>query len=327
MRTNRLVQRSSILDYLNRAISFGIICCVTQVPSLEGLTMSPGGTSVQTTRRRNNSNNSETNYTTFIRMIQILTLTTFIFNCFIESERFTWRFHVHSKNPHGQIQQPGKAFFSKIVGSNHTKSIIVFLHIHKCAGTFFIDLIRKLPDQRVPSNDGLIVCPFLKARSSRLKQMCGTSENAVMPFWTWPPRIQAEYFHKLNYTFVANERWLGHRMASEELGASHPLHVKYITIIRNPLDRIASHFHYAQLYPASTLHGRNLSFASFVRAGPCREPDAGFRCWDANHFIQVLSTIIHNSRCFKNFMNLCIVKIEVCVQLFRSWLVQIVVTN
>jgi hypothetical protein len=240
--------------------------------------------------KRTSSGNNHGEYTIFVRLVQSITLSTFLFNCFVlyhgtddESQRFAWMRKLHQNQSNTTMlrkRSPDRETYS-------TKTVTVFLHIHKCAGTFFIDLIRKLPDQRVPSNDGLIVCPFLKARSSRLKQMCGTSENAVMPFWTWPPRIQAEYFHKLNYTFVANERWLGHRMASEELGASHPLHVKYITIIRNPLDRIASHFHYAQLYPASTLHGRNLSFASFVRAGPCREPDAGFRCWDANHFIQV----------------------------------------
>jgi hypothetical protein len=184
------------------------------------------------------------------------------------------------------------------------RTVIIFLHIHKCAGSFFINLIRSLPNQRIPRNNGLLLCPSLQFRSASLTRLCGTSLNSLLPFWTWPAAVQEKFFKKLQYTFVANERWLGQELASDTSAASpslngrvdspsspptpdDPPRFKHVTIIRHPLDRIASHFHYAQRYPASALYGRNLSFSSFVRAGPCRVPDAGFACWDANHYVQV----------------------------------------
>ena len=171
------------------------------------------------------------------------------------------------------------------------KTIVIFLHIHKCAGTFFINMIQSLPNQHVPPNNGLLQCPPLNFRSVQLQRTCGSSKQALLPFWIWPAAVQKTFFQKLNYTFVANERWLGRDVVSSPLSstafASYSTSIKYVTIIRHPLDRIASHFHYAQRYPASALYGRNLSFSSFVRAGPCRVPDAGFACWDANHFVQV----------------------------------------
>lgn len=221
-------------------------------------------------------------------MVQILTLSTVLFNCIVfndVAQKLEWRQTLPGLSP--QIPEIENISLGRFLGNKNRRKIVIFLHIHKCAGSFFIGLVRKLPNQIVPSNDGLITCPFLRSRSSHLKKLCGTSQNAVLPFWNWPSQVQARYFSALNYTFIANERWLGHTVKDHDNHSPDSLHVEYVTIIRNPLDRIASHFHYARMYPASALHGRNLSLASFIRDGPCREPDAGFRCWDTNHYIQV----------------------------------------
>jgi hypothetical protein len=177
--------------------------------------------------------------------------------------------------------------------NNTRKTVVLFLHVHKCAGSFFISLVNGLPNQHVPENNGLLMCPPLSQRSSLVKQVCGYSHDALLPFWKWSTSLQAKCFQSISYTFISNERWLGQELLqmpstpSPTANSLDFLQFSHVIIVRHPLDRIASHFHYAKGYSESRLHGRNLSFASFVRAGPCREPDAGFRCWDANHYVQV----------------------------------------
>lgn len=171
------------------------------------------------------------------------------------------------------------------------QNIVIFLQIQNSGGDWFTELVSNLRDQVLPSADGVLVCP--KSMNEDIKMLCGSDDDRLLQFWTWPVDVQILFLLKLNVTFIVNKRCLGREyiynlngraLAKESAQRSTS---KYLIIIRNPLDRIASYFHHANRHPAGALYGRNLSFSAFVRAGPCRELDSGSRCWDANHYVQV----------------------------------------
>ena len=71
--------------------------------------------------------------------------------------------------------------------------IIIFLHLHKSGGSFFVDLVSKFPGQTMPRRKGgnaLLFCPPPQNQSTALQTLCGNSSQALMPFWLWSARIQ-----------------------------------------------------------------------------------------------------------------------------------------
>jgi hypothetical protein len=71
--------------------------------------------------------------------------------------------------------------------------VIVFLHLHKSGGTFFVDLVSKYPGQTMPRRKGgnaLLFCPPIRNQSGAILTLCGNSSEALMPFWLWSARIQ-----------------------------------------------------------------------------------------------------------------------------------------
>ena len=106
-----------------------------------------------------------------------------------------------------------------------------------------------------------------------------------MPFWEWQASEQLYLFHRLPPSdFIANERWLGQELIAPgtRIRAAGPL--KYVTVIRDPLDRIVSHFLFRQMEK-----GLNETLDYFAVAGPCPSIDAGFSCWDRNYYVQVFA--------------------------------------
>lgn len=74
------------------------------------------------------------------------------------------------------------------------KDVIMFLHLHKSGGSFFVDLVSKYPGQTMPRRKGgnaLLFCPPSKNQSGAMLILCGNSSEALMPFWLWSARIQA----------------------------------------------------------------------------------------------------------------------------------------
>ncbi len=65
----------------------------------------------------------------------------------------------------------------------------VFLHLHKCGGTAFLDWAARLPGQRAPPRPGgnaLLLCPPQRLRNAELRAQCGgDAEESLVPFWEW----------------------------------------------------------------------------------------------------------------------------------------------
>jgi hypothetical protein len=96
-----------------------------------------------------------------------------------------------------------------------------FLHLHKCAGTTFVDL-AKTSGVRLfkPNGNGNPLNPLTGRRFA---------------FWEWDEREQRYFLSSRQYGLVANER---------ELGRDHEFYegVTYVVILRDPVERMLSHF-------------------------------------------------------------------------------------
>lgn len=96
--------------------------------------------------------------------------------------------------------------------------MIYFLHLHKCGGTFLVNHARE--------NEVLY--------SEEMNGNPSAGGNPI-PFWDWEPAKQREFLKRPEYTFVANEHCIGRHLIIEE-------NIRYVTIVRDPLDRTYSHF-------------------------------------------------------------------------------------
>lgn len=96
---------------------------------------------------------------------------------------------------------------------------IYFLHIHKAAGTTFVNLARQN------------LCKFYK----QYKNGNPWNKNELIQFWKFDPDEQVKFLASPDYNFIANETCLGPHIL-------HHTKIAYITILRNPLDRILSDF-------------------------------------------------------------------------------------
>ena len=162
--------------------------------------------------------------------------------------------------------------------------MILFMHLHKSAGTFLVNLMKKFSGKDIPDHGGLLRCLEFLFFNDRAGSACMHDQYGMLPFWTWSALDQARFLMSTRYNFIANERWLGPELIPSNI--SNGKTFKYITIVRNPLDRIVSHYFYAKNFSGSSVQASD-SFESFVREGPCKYPDAGFLCWDANYYVQV----------------------------------------
>ncbi len=120
-----------------------------------------------------------------------------------------------------------------------------FLHISKCAGSSFIQLARKNVPLYFPNANGNPLNPL-------------TGE--FLKFWCWPPTEQCYFLTTPLWQLVANER---------EMGRDVPFiaGVVYVTILRDPLDRIFSAYQFSveRPYKERPLEERGHRFASFLK--------------------------------------------------------------
>ncbi len=137
-----------------------------------------------------------------------------------------------------------------------------FLHITKCAGTSFIALARKNVSLFRPGANGNPLNPLT---SNRLQ------------YWTWRQEEQRYFLSSDWFQLVANENQLGvdHRFFEG---------VIYLTILRDPLDRLFSEYQFRTRSPEKgvPLEMRGRKFAAFL------EHDHGVR-WRKNTLVTALS--------------------------------------
>lgn len=137
-----------------------------------------------------------------------------------------------------------------------------FLHITKCAGTSFIALARKNVSLFRPCANGNPLNPLT---SNRLQ------------FWTWPSDEQRYFLSSGLCELIANEN---------QLGFHHQFYegVSYITILRDPLDRLFSEYQFRSRGPENDvpLEERGRRFAAFL------ENERGVN-WRRNTLVTALS--------------------------------------
>jgi len=143
--------------------------------------------------------------------------------------------------------------------------MIYFLHISKCAGSSFIALARRNARLFQPNANGNPINPI---SGDRIK------------FWRWTPKEQHYFLSSPVWDLVANENQLGPRMKFLD-------GVSYVTIVREPIDRLFSAWQFALEKPGNEepLEERGRKYAQFLRTGGLQ--------WRRNY---LLSTITYQER-------------------------------
>jgi len=141
-----------------------------------------------------------------------------------------------------------------------------FLHVSKSAGSSFISLARNNLSLYSPNANGN---PINLITGERLK------------FWKWSEAEQQHFLSSPHWQLVANENQMGREAYFFE-------NVVYITIVREPLDRLFSAWQFAIEKPAKDepLDERGRKFARFLRR------DGGLE-WRRNY---LLSTVMYQDR-------------------------------
>lgn len=98
--------------------------------------------------------------------------------------------------------------------------MIYYLHIHKVAGSTFV---------KMAENNGEIL-------HSPNKNGNPYDEDNIIPIWNFSHTQLKEFTTNKPYTFIANETCLNHFHEIKDL--------KYISIIRHPIDIIMSNYHH-----------------------------------------------------------------------------------
>lgn len=119
-----------------------------------------------------------------------------------------------------------------------------FLHVSKSAGSSFIALARKNVTMFLPNANGN---PINHVTGERLK------------YWKWTPEEQHHFLTAGTWQLVANENQLGHKHEFFD-------GVRYIVILREPLDRLFSAWQFAIEKPDKEvpLEERGRKFAQFL---------------------------------------------------------------
>jgi hypothetical protein len=143
--------------------------------------------------------------------------------------------------------------------------MIYFLHISKCAGSSFIALARRNARLFQPNANGNPINPVSGER---------------VKFWRWTPKEQHYFLSSPAWDLVANENQLGPRVKFLD-------GVSYVTILREPLDRLFSAWQFAVEKPGKEepLEERGRKYAQFLRADGLQ--------WRRNY---LLSTITYQER-------------------------------
>jgi hypothetical protein len=140
--------------------------------------------------------------------------------------------------------------------------MLYFLHISKCAGSSFITLARKNLRLFTPNANGN---PINLVTGERLA------------YWKWAPEEQQYFLSSDAWQLVANENQLG-RKAEFFAG------VTYVTILREPIDRLFSQWQFAVEKPGKDepLEERGRKFARFLQT------ESG-RSWKRNYLLATLT--------------------------------------
>jgi len=130
------------------------------------------------------------------------------------------------------------------------RKIIYFLHIHKAGGSTFVNLARQNCTLYQPNANGTPV--KILDGSSKLREEWIVNPNTgfndkiinwkYIEFWKWDIYRQSKFFKKSNFDFIAPESSpfrkssLGNNMLPKEF-------VKYVVVLRDPLDLIVSSYY------------------------------------------------------------------------------------
>ena len=99
--------------------------------------------------------------------------------------------------------------------------MIYFLHIHKSGGSTFVNLATKNGEKlHQPNKNGN---PY-------------DEKDKIIPFWNYDKDKLLKFFDKKDFTFCANETCLKHLHTDPK--------IKYVTVLRHPLDTILSCYHH-----------------------------------------------------------------------------------
>jgi hypothetical protein len=140
--------------------------------------------------------------------------------------------------------------------------MLYFLHVSKCAGSSFIALARQNLRLFVPNANGN---PINLVTGERLK------------FWRWAPEEQHYFLSSDAWQLVANENQLGRTVDFFE-------DVTYVTILREPIDRLFSQWQFAVEKPSKdeSLEERGRKFAHFLQS------ESGMN-WRRNYLLATLT--------------------------------------
>ncbi len=141
-----------------------------------------------------------------------------------------------------------------------------FLHISKCAGYSFVRLARENVSLYIPNANGN---PINLITGERLR------------FWRWTEAEQRYFLTSPFWQFVANENQMGREPYFFE-------GVTYVTILRDPIDRLFSGYQFAIEKPGKDepLEERGRKFAAFLQ-------NRGGLNWKRNY---LLSTMTYQDR-------------------------------
>ncbi len=140
--------------------------------------------------------------------------------------------------------------------------MLYFLHISKCAGSSFVTLARKNLRLFIPNANGN---PINLVTGERLA------------YWKWAPEEQQYFLSSDAWQLVANENQLGR-------SAEFFDRVTYVTILREPIDRLFSQWQFAVEKPGKhePLEERGRKFARFLQT------ESG-RNWKKNYLLATLT--------------------------------------
>jgi hypothetical protein len=139
-----------------------------------------------------------------------------------------------------------------------------FLHLHKCAGSTFVDLAE--------SNGVVLFKP--NANGNPLNPLTGKR----WAFWEWDEIEQRYLASSQHFGFIANER---------ELGREHEFYegVTYVVNLRDPIERMLSHFEwrYRDKFDSErSAHERAKAFVDYVGSHKSV-------WWAENYFVHALT--------------------------------------